>query len=94
MSPALFPVNNDAVCEVTAATKAAVGRTASDETRGDRFARLLFSAVEEPAGAEKKNEKDAEESFASLLFPAFMTKPVQETAFPAVAGDEIGRAHV
>jgi flagellar hook-length control protein FliK len=87
MSPALFPVNNDAVCDVTAATKAAVGRTASDETRGDRFARLLFSAVEEPAGAEKKNEKDAEESFASLLFPAFMTKPVQETAFPAVPGD-------
>lgn len=87
MSPALFPVNNDAVCDVTAATKAAVGRTASDETRGDRFARLLFSAVEEPAGAEKKNEKDAEESFASLLFPAFVTKPVHETAFPAVAGD-------
>ena len=87
MSPALFPVNNDAVCDVTAATKAAVGRTASDETRGDRFARLLFSAVEEPAGVEKKNEKDAEESFASLLFPAFVTKPVQETAFPAVAGD-------
>jgi len=87
MSPALFPVNNDAVCDVTAATKAAVGRTASDETRGDRFARLLFSAVEEPAGVEKKNEKDAEESFASLLFPAFVTKPVHETAFPAVAGD-------